>query len=151
MKKLAIFLLIFLINSQVFAKEIKNPNLIARTKDGEFNLKSFAGKRVIVNFWVSWCSNCKAEMKILSKIHQKYQDKNLQIIGISVDEENNYQDFEKIANKLSYPNFIIHDLKKNDFGNPIYLPTTYFIDEKGVAKIIKSDAALAAADFESLL
>jgi len=33
----------------------------------------------------SWCSPCREELPILQKMHEKYKDKGLKIVGISLD------------------------------------------------------------------
>jgi len=33
----------------------------------------------------AWCAPCRAELPILQKMHEKYKDKGLRIIGISLD------------------------------------------------------------------
>ena len=42
-------------------------------------------KYVIINFWASWCGPCRAEIKEMRKIYEKY--KNVVVISISVDKD----------------------------------------------------------------
>ena len=44
--------------------------------------------------WASWCGPCKQEIPYLKKLKEKFKDKNIAIIGISVDE--NKSDWENI-------------------------------------------------------
>jgi len=48
------------------------------------NLK---GKTVLLDFWATWCPPCVADAPALDKLYRKYGEKDLMIIGISVNEE----------------------------------------------------------------
>lgn len=48
-------------------------------------LSSFKGQTVILDFWASWCMPCIKSIPHLKTVHQKYKDKGLAIIGISID------------------------------------------------------------------
>ncbi|MBV8069104.1 MAG: TlpA family protein disulfide reductase [Acidobacteriaceae bacterium] len=52
-----------------------------------FKLSDLKGKTVLLDFWATWCGPCRADGPSLDKLYQKYSDRNLAVIGISVDEE----------------------------------------------------------------
>jgi len=63
----------------------------------EFTLKNLNGDKiklldlsqkgtVLVNFWASWCAPCKEEVPALNQIQQKYKDRGLTVVGISVED-----------------------------------------------------------------
>lgn len=43
------------------------------------------GKLVLVDFWASWCRPCREEMPALVEAYAKYKDKNFEIVGVSLD------------------------------------------------------------------
>lgn len=155
MKNLLVFFaILFLIGESVLASDIKAPQLIIYSENGKnFDLKNQLGKIVIVNFWVSWCGNCKVEMEILKELRNQYKSQDLEIIGISVDRKKDRDDFLRVAGNLNYPNFAIYDAKVNDFGEPNFLPMSYIIDKRGNSEFIKSsqDRALNKEDFEKFI
>lgn len=40
---------------------------------------------VLVNFWALWCKPCRAEMRHLENLYDKYKDKGFTIIGVNQD------------------------------------------------------------------
>lgn len=51
------------------------------------SLASLQGKIILLDFWTTWCPPCRADAPSLDKLHKKYGDRDLAIIGISVNEE----------------------------------------------------------------
>jgi thiol-disulfide isomerase/thioredoxin len=49
-------------------------------------LSGFKGKYVLVDFWASWCSPCRAENPNVVKAYNKYHEKGLEIISVSLDD-----------------------------------------------------------------
>ena len=60
--------------------------ITGKTLDGKpVDTKTMAKSPILVHYWASWCSPCKADMTELRKIQAKYAKQNLQIIGINLD------------------------------------------------------------------
>jgi len=58
---------------------LKNP------KGEEITLSSLRGLVVLVDFWVSWCTQCRIEEKSLISLYEKYKQKGFTILGVSID------------------------------------------------------------------
>ena len=50
------------------------------------------GKYTIIDFWAAWCGPCRRENPNVVKIYEKYHDKGLEIIGVSLDGNRNQKD-----------------------------------------------------------
>ncbi|MDB5870447.1 MAG: Redoxin domain protein [Polaromonas sp.] len=49
-------------------------------------MQSFRGKLLLVNFWATWCPPCVEELPLLDFFYQENKDKNIQVIGLAVDQ-----------------------------------------------------------------
>jgi peroxiredoxin len=55
--------------------------------DGQpVRLADLRGKAVWINFWATWCPPCQAETPVLRDVAERYRDRGLVVIGISVQE-----------------------------------------------------------------
>ena len=73
------------------------PNFIATDLDGKpISLEQYRGKVVLLDFWAVWCGPCIAEMPTVKKVYDTYKDEGFDIIGISLDtDENKLRDYLK--------------------------------------------------------
>ncbi len=103
MKKFLLICLLLFPNT-LFANEIK----IINSVDFLSLLTKEQDKVIVVNFFASWCPPCIVEMPDFIKIREEYDESELLIIGLSVDE-----------NKKDIENFIA----KHNINYPVYRPS----------------------------
>lgn len=62
------------------------------------------GQYALVDFWASWCGPCRQEIPTLIKMHDKYKDKGLLVLGIGVWEETHDAHLKAVEElKIPYP------------------------------------------------
>ncbi len=49
-------------------------------------LSNYSGKVLLVNLWATWCGPCRRETPELVRLHQEYQDRGLEIVGLSTED-----------------------------------------------------------------
>ena len=98
------------------------------------NLDDYKGKKVILNFWATWCPPCVNEMPLLQEVYNNRKGEGIEVIGI-----NHNEDYERVKKFISekgvvFTILIDSDLKVSmDYG-VIGLPVTFFIDREGRIK-----------------
>ena len=99
--------------------------------NGNLALSSLKGKTVVVNFWASWCTTCKAEADVIAKVEKKWRDKGVVFLGVDSHDTN--------AGAHTYiQNYGIGFQSVQDPEETIGaqydvtgLPETFFLDTKG--------------------
>ena len=112
------------------------PNFQVNKLNGgqKFSLSEFKGIPVVLNFWASWCAECRTEAIILEDFFQKHglNKKKLMIIGIAIqDTTKKASAFVKYFGK-TYPVGLDDDAGNIALDYGIYgVPETFFIDPDG--------------------
>ena len=94
------------------------------------DLKSFAGKKVFVNLWATWCPPCRTEMPSIESLYQDTNKENVQFVMLSLDNDfetaKNYVQEKGLNLPIYYP---AGDLPNLFAVNGI--PTTFIFNEEG--------------------
>ena len=63
------------------------PDFKMNTPDGKtLQLSNFAkGKTVVLDFWASWCPDCRKDAPEVVRLYEKYHQYGVEFIGISMD------------------------------------------------------------------
>ncbi len=122
-----------------------SPTLAIKTIDGRnIDLEMLHGKVVLVNFWASWCPNCRSEIPILNAVYQRYKPRGFEIISVSIDPKKKEEDVRKIASDVGYPIGMEYDVLRSNFDSPSRIPMNYLITKNGqiFRKVIQDEGDL---------
>ncbi|MDF9761782.1 MULTISPECIES: TlpA disulfide reductase family protein [Peribacillus] len=114
----------------------KAPDFTLKTLDGkQVELSDYKGKKVMLNFWATWCPPCKKEMPDMEKYTQQAGD-DVVVLAVNIDPENDVKSFVN-NNGITFTIPLDSQSAKNpvnDLYNISFIPTTYFIDKKGIIR-----------------
>lgn len=106
-------------------------------KGKEMKLSELEGKKVIVNFWATWCPPCKAEMPHMQKFYHTSERNNVEILAVNLTtsekDVNNIGEFVKNYG-LTFPILLDQHGKIGENYQAYTIPTSYIIDTKGVIR-----------------
>ncbi len=116
------------------------PDFELKTMDGQtIRLSDYKGKKVILNFWATWCPPCKAEMPHLENYYKtKAKKQNVEILAVNLTNaergSNKLETVKRFAKEYNLT-FPIPMDKTGEVGNTyqtITIPTSYIINSKGI-------------------
>ncbi len=67
-------------------------------KGGTTALESLEGKYVYIDVWATWCGPCLREIPALKEFEKEYENKNVQVVSISIDEPKDYEKWKAMIN-----------------------------------------------------
>jgi peroxiredoxin len=142
------------------------PELTVKTADGSpaplldldgkpVQLADLRGKVVWINFWASWCPPCQSETPILRDLAERYRDRGLVVVGISV-QESSVENVRAYAEKYQLGYTIAADVTGAVYAayrlNGI--PSHFFIGPEGaIRSIVRAplNEARAVVQIEAIL
>ncbi|KAB8125763.1 redoxin domain-containing protein [Gracilibacillus oryzae] len=109
------------------------PDFELQSMTGDFiTLSDYRGKKVMLNFWATWCPPCKAEMPDMEKF---YQNSEIEILAINlVETETKFQDIKQFQAEyqLTFPILLDNGNKASDLYRIRPIPASYLIDSNGI-------------------
>ena len=132
------------------------PDFTLKSVTGEkISLKEFRGDVVLVDFWATWCGPCRISIPELVEIQNKYGEKGLSILGISLDDSEATDDaqLQRFMEKYRMNYHVMRggkDIMMAYFGTlnaPI--PTMFVVNRDG--KIVERISGFAPGKVEKII
>jgi len=95
-------------------------------------LADFRGRRVIVNFWATWCAPCREELPGLQRLSDALAPRGIAVIGVNVDADRNLAREFLLRHGVRFENFSDPGMaySRTAFGITA-LPVTFALDSRG--------------------
>ena len=114
--------------------------------DNKVDLTTFKGKKIIINYWATWCGPCIKEMPGLKRAEEILENHNYTFLLVSDETISKISTFKN--NKKFDFNFL-KSVESNEFLGIYSLPTSYIFDENG--KKIKTIVGTITWDSEQII
>jgi thiol-disulfide isomerase/thioredoxin len=128
------------------------PDFQFQGSDGQpTSLSDLQGSPVLLNFWATYCPPCREEMPYLQQVYNEWQGKGLVLLLINIGDSSSDVAAFMQSEGLFFPVLLDSNGATAARYDIRSIPTTFFIDSKGVIQHIKVGAFGSAAEIESLL
>lgn len=105
-------------------------------------LSDFRGQYVVLDFWATWCKDCRAEMPAMKQLYNDYGPKGVQFLGVSFDTDIQSLIDYGVENEIAWLN-VCNKIKWKE--NPISV--AYDLHWIPSMFLVKPDGNLAAVCF----
>lgn len=112
------------------------PNFTLQTLDGQtVSLEDYRGKKVVINFWATWCPPCKVEMPHMQNYYKKHAaDDNVEILAVNLTyQDGSHKQIQQFVNGLNvqFPVLLAETKDIAETYKILVIPTTFMIDSEG--------------------
>ncbi len=101
-------------------------------------LSNLKDRVVLIDFWATWCGPCKMTIPHVEAIYNKYKEKGVLVLGISVDDSSTAGNVPSFIKENGMDYLVVND--SNSTVSSLYgvssIPRFFIIDKNG--KIAKS-------------
>jgi peroxiredoxin len=122
------------LNLSGYPSVMQPPDFNGVTADGQkVSLAGLSGRVALLNFWATWCLECRPEMPMFERLHREFSAQGLAVVGINAREGT--ATIREYAKELGLTFPLISDPtgKINSAYGVIGLPTTFLIGRSGQA------------------
>lgn len=111
------------------APDLIDPN------DSIHRIDDFRGRCVVLDFWATWCGDCRKDLPEMKKLYMQYDMQGVEFIGISFDTD--FSVLQDFMDKEKMPWRVLSELKKMKESKMAkdyhikWIPTMYLLDTEG--------------------
>jgi cytochrome c biogenesis protein CcmG/thiol:disulfide interchange protein DsbE len=111
------------------------PDFSVTTLDGQkLTLSDLKGKRVVLDFWATWCPPCRKEIPHFIQLAKDIPKDQLVIVGLSSEDESKLKEFAQ-KQGINYPIATEKNLPA-PYSDIHSIPTTFFLDRHGIIQTV---------------
>jgi thiol-disulfide isomerase/thioredoxin len=118
------------------------------------SLEKYKGRCVVLDFWASWCPDCRKDMPAMKELHNMYDMQGVEFVGVSFDNSQEALDNYLEKESIKWPQ--VSELKKwketkmsKDY-NISWIPTMYLLDTEGKVMLATVEIDKLKAKLEQL-
>lgn len=132
--------------------EFTLPAIPSGPVSGRFELGDHLGTDpVVIIFWATWCEPCKQQLPLYQQLHERYAERGLKVIAISMDGPETISQAAPVVNRLGLTFPVLSDLDTSVTSrlNPRRgAPFTVWIDRRG--RIVHEQEGFTLAERDNI-
>ena len=112
------------------------PDFKMKTIDGKtFKLSQLKGKTVVLDFWASWCPDCRKDAPEVVRMYKEYAPQGIEFVGVSMDTD--MEAWRKVCEQFGITYTQVSELKKfkeTDIAKAYgvkWIPSMVVVDKEG--------------------
>ncbi|MBI4524813.1 MAG: TlpA family protein disulfide reductase [Deltaproteobacteria bacterium] len=122
------------LNLSGYSSSMQPPGFSGLTADGKTaSLTALRGRVVLLNFWATWCRECRQEMPVFERLYREFSARGLSVMGINAREATAAVREYSRELGLTFPLVLDSRGEINAAYGVIGLPTTFLIGRDGRA------------------
>ena len=115
---------------------VQAPDFKMKTIDGKtFKLSQLKGKTVVLDFWASWCPDCRKDAPEVVRMYKEYAPQGIEFVGVSMDTD--VEAWRKACQQFGITYTQVSELKKfkeTDIAKAYgvkWIPSMVVVDKEG--------------------
>ena len=112
------------------------PDFKLKTPEGKtFKLSQLKGKTVVIDFWASWCPDCRKDAPEVVRMYRQYKPQGVEFVGVSMDTD--VEAWKKAISQYGIEYTQVSELKKfreTDIAKAYgveWIPSMVVVDKEG--------------------
>ena len=127
-------------------ESIQLKTLFVDLNDNKVDLTVYKGKKIVINYWATWCRPCIKEMPGLKRAEEILENNNYIFLLVSDETTSKISKFKKDKN---FDFNFLKSVESNETLGIYSLPTSYIFDENG--KKVETIVGAIAWDSEQII
>ena len=123
----------------LYARDLLTVGTVApELTDAEGNtisMEKYRGHYIVLDFWASWCPDCRKDMPQMKELYAQYHTKGVQFLGISFDTTREALDNYLQKESIAWPQVTeLKKMKESKMAQAYHIkwiPSIYVIDPNG--------------------